>query len=285
VLVVGAERPHRDADAELAAAVALAGESDVAVVVVGTTEKLESEGVDRTTLALPGRQDELVSAVARANPRTIVVVNAGSPVEMPWRDEVAAILLVWFTGQELGSALTSILLDDMEPGGRLPTTWPQAMADVPVLSTTPTDGVLAYTEGRDIGYRAWLRAGAEPAYWFGHGLGYTTWAYDAVTAPDTITPGDDVAITVQVRNTGGRSGSEVVQAYLSDADDPDGRRLAAFARVAGSPGERLDVELTLPARAFQHWSDGRWATRGGPFTLHVGASVANILLTTQLPGG
>ena len=121
--------------------------SDVAVVVVGTTAEVESEGFDRTTLALPGRQDDLVRRVAAANPRTVVIVNAGSPVELPWADDVAAVLLAWFPGQEVGHALADVLLGAAEPGGRLPTTWPVVAADCPVLGTTPADGALAYDEG------------------------------------------------------------------------------------------------------------------------------------------
>ncbi len=122
-------------------------------------------------------------------------MNSGSPVELPWRDEVAAILLTWFPGQEAGHALADVLTGAEEPGGRLPTTWPAVLADAPVTATTPTGGELPYTEGVFIGYRAWEKAGTVPAYAFGHGLGYTTWAYDTVTAtPDTV--------TVRVRNTG-----------------------------------------------------------------------------------
>ena len=151
--------PRLIADEELAHAVELARTSDVAVVVVGTSEAVESEGMDRTSLALPGRQDELVRAVAAANPRTVVVVNAGAPVEMPWRNEVAAVLLVWFPGMEFGNALADVLLGTVEPGGRLPTTWPAAMAEAPILGTTPTDGRLDYTEGLHIGHRAYLADG------------------------------------------------------------------------------------------------------------------------------
>src|SRR5690606_18788958 len=170
-----------DESAEFDRAVAAAREADVAIVVVGTTERVESEGFDRTTLPLPGRQDALVRAVPAANPRTVGVVNAGAPVLLPWRDDVAAVLLSWFGGPDMSHALADVLLGAVEPGGRLPTTWPAAEADVPVLSTTPVDKRLPYTEGIHIGYRAWLRAGTTPAYPFGHGLGYTTWAYEDVT--------------------------------------------------------------------------------------------------------
>ena len=118
------EAPHGTDDEEMDAAVALAAGSDVAVVVVGTTAEVESEGFDRTSLALPGRQDELVRKVAAANPRTVVVVNSGAPVLLPWADEVGAVLLTWFGGQEFGNALADVLLGEAEPGGRLPTTWP-----------------------------------------------------------------------------------------------------------------------------------------------------------------
>ena len=179
----GTEPDAEDHDALIAEAAEAAAKADVALVVVGTNSMVESEGFDRDTLALPGRQDDLVSAVAAANPRTVVLVNAGSPVLMPWRDEVAAVLVGYFGGQEFGDAVADVLLGVVEPGGRLPTTWGATDEDVPVLSTTPVDGALAYTEGIHIGYRAWLKHDAAPAYWFGHGLGYTDIAVTDVSAP------------------------------------------------------------------------------------------------------
>ncbi len=154
--------PRRDPDELIAEAVAEARAADTAVVVVATTERVESEGFDRTDLALPGRQDDLVRAVAAANPNTVVVVNAGSPVEMPWREDVAAVLLTWFPGQEGGAALADVLTGAEEPGGRLPTTWPAVLADAPVTDVVPVDGELAYAEGPFIGYRAWDRSGRTP---------------------------------------------------------------------------------------------------------------------------
>jgi len=196
--------PRRtDAD-ELAAAVELARTSDVAVVIVGTSELEESEGFDRKKLALTGTQDDLVRRVAAVNPRTVVVVNAGAPVLMPWREQVGAVLVVWFPGQEAGDALADVLLGLVEPGGRLPTTWPAAQQYVPVLDTRPVDGRLVYDEGVHVGYRAWLRSGAEPAYWFGHGLGYTTWELSGLWV-------DGRTVSLDVRNTGGSRGRQVVQ--------------------------------------------------------------------------
>jgi len=273
----GTEPSDEDPSVLIDAAVAAARGADVAVVVVGTNSKVESEGYDRSSLALPGHQDDLVRAVAAANPNTVVVVNAGSPVEMPWRNDVAAVLLTWFGGQEYGNALADVLTGAREPGGRLPTTWPVAMADVPVLDVTPVDGKVSYDEGVHIGYRAWLRAGTEPAYPFGHGLGYTTWTIDGVTATPTVREGDVVIVTATVANTGGRAGKHVVQVYASresSAVDRPVRWLVGFAPVRLDAGESTEVSIEVPARAFAHW-DGAWAHESGTFTLHVGASVSD----------
>ncbi|WP_405533886.1 glycoside hydrolase family 3 C-terminal domain-containing protein [Streptomyces sp. NBC_00075] len=283
-LVIG--EPRLPADQQLARAVELAAASDVAVVVVGTTEAVESEGFDRTTLRLPGDQDALVHAVAAANPRTVVVVNSGAPVEMPWRDDVAAVLLAWFPGMELGNALADVLLGVAEPGGRLPTTWPARDEDVPVWNTTPRDGVLEYTEGLHIGHRAYLRAGTEPAYWFGHGLGYTTWEYEAFDVPAHVRPGEDLTVTVRLRNSGERRGKEVVQVYVarpdSDVERPE-LWLAGFAVVEAGPGEAMDVPVRIAARALQHWSVTRrqWRTESGAFLLSASRSAGRPILTDE----
>ena len=198
------------------------------------TRVVESEGYDRTSLALPGRQDDLVRAVAAANPRTVVLVNAGAPVLLPWRDQVAAVLVGYFGGQEFGHAVADVLLGAAEPGGRLPTTWPAAEADVPVLSTTPVDGVLDYAEGIHIGYRAWLRQDTAPAYWFGAGLGYTDIAVVGVDAPASASAGETFAVTVEVDNRGERDGKQVVQVYAERPDsavDRPVRWLVGFAPV------------------------------------------------------
>ena len=276
-LSLGYGAPVGTADELLAEAAAVARACDVAVVVVGTTEEVESEGFDRTTLALPGRQDELVRRVAAANPRTVVVVNAGSPVELPWADDVAAVLLAWFPGQEAGHALADVLLGTAEPGGRLPTTWPVVAADCPVLSTTPADGRLAYDEGVFIGYRAWDRTGVAPRYAFGHGLGYTTWSYEQVRAePDRV--------TVTVRNTGTRAGREVVQVYVgpvaADASSPR-RWLAGFASVTADPGQSQTVSIELPERTWQVW-DGGWSTVAGEYRIEAAHSLGDIRLTTAI---
>lgn len=283
-----ADPPRRDPDDELAAAVELAKNCDAAVVVVGTTAEIESEGFDRASLALPGRQDELVAAVAEVNPRTVVIVNAGGPVLLPWREDVAAVLLSWFPGQEAGDGLADVLFGAEEPGGRLPTTWGAAHADVPVLDTAPRDGVLEYAEGLHIGYRAWLKgAGAEPMYWFGHGLGYTAWEYESVEVPGHIGAGEPFTAQVRLRNTGGRAGREVVQVYLAreaSALDRPVRWLAGYAAVEAEPGEAVTCRITVQPRALQHWSvehDG-WLTEPGEFTVLAGRSVADLPLSAAV---
>ncbi|MBT1674292.1 glycoside hydrolase family 3 protein [Curtobacterium flaccumfaciens] len=280
----GTEPSDDDPAVLIEAAVDAARGADVAVVVVGTNSKVESEGYDRSSLALPGHQDDLVRAVAAANPNTVVVVNAGSPVEMPWRNDVAAVLLTWFGGQEYGNALADVLTGAQEPGGRLPTTWPVAMADVPVLDVTPVDGKVAYDEGVHVGYRAWLRAGTDPAYPFGHGLGYTTWSIDGVSATPTVREGDAVIVTATVANTGDRAGKHVVQVYASRAEsavDRPVRWLVGFAPVRLAAGASTEVSIEVPARAFAHW-DGSWQYDSGTFTLHVGASVVDDAGTASL---
>ena len=275
------EPPHGSDDEEIAAAASLAAANDVAVVVVGTTAEVESEGFDRTSLSLPGRQDELVRRVIAANPRTVVVVNSGAPVLLPWAGDAAAVLLCWFGGQESGNALADALLGTVEPGGRLPMTWPASEEGLP--STQPADGVLDYREGLFIGYRAFDRDGREPLFPFGHGTGYTSWSYESMTVPDgAAQAGGGAAVCVQVRNTGPRRGREVVQVYASRPDsavERPARWLAGFAAVDADPGETVEVGILLPERVFQHWSDAGWVLEPGAFTLSVGPSSASLPLT------
>ena len=276
-LTLGYGAPAAGADELLAEAEAAASAADVAIVVVGTTDEVESEGFDRTTLALPGRQDELVRRVAAVNPRTVVVVNAGSPVELPWADDVAAVLLVWFPGQEAGHALADVLLGAAEPGGRLPTTWPVSEADCPVLSVTPSDGVLSYAEDLFIGYRAFDRAGTAPRYSFGHGHGYTSWEYEGLAV-------DGLRVTVTVRNTGDRAGRDVVQLYASPVTPGDSRPrrwLAGFASVTAGPGEAVTTTITVPERAFQVFDNG-WRTVPGEYVIQAARSLADVRQSTTI---
>lgn len=276
--------PGPTAEEELDAAAAAARDADVAVVVVGTTHEVESEGYDRADLALPGNQDALVRRVLAANPRTVVVVNAGAPVLLPWYDDAPAVLWAWLPGQEAGTGLADVLTGVTEPSGRLPWTLPARAGDVPVPHAIPVRGVVDYAEGLDVGYRAWERrldAGSEPAAPFGHGLGWTTWDHeDAVVLP--LDAEEDVVVRVTVRNTGSRPGREVVQVYVSPpagtaTTDPARpvRWLGGFAVVDAAPGERATAEVRVPRRALQTWdaTAGGWTTPPGTYRLTVSRSV------------
>jgi beta-glucosidase len=263
----------------LAEAVEAARASDVAVVVVGSADGTESEGYDRETMALPGRQDELVSRVAAVNPATIVVVNSGMPVLMNWVDKVAAIVQMWFPGQAGGEALADVLLGVAEPGGRLPVTIPRAESDLAVRRARPKGGELAYSEGLLVGYRGYDRRNREPLFCFGHGLGYTWWEYEsaAVATGQSLRPGQDLTVAVKVRNSGDRAGREVIQAYLEGPGDDPGRplrTLAAFAPVSAEPGDRAEARLTVPARAFMRFDPVAKEWRGAPgaYTVRIGRS-------------
>jgi len=269
-------------------AVTAAAGADVAVVVVGSADGTESEGYDRETLVLPGRQDELVRRVAAANHCTVVVVNSGMPVLMPWADEVAAILQVWFPGQAFGEALADCLVGIAEPGGRMPVSLPRVEADSPVLHARPAAGELTYAEGLLVGYRGYDRSGTTPLFCFGHGLGYTDWTYESLAASaGSVAAGDDLAVAVAVRNSGERPGREVVQLYLEGPGDDPGRPirvLADFATVGAGPGERVEARLSVPGRAFASFDESRaeWAWRPGTYTLHAGRSSRDLRLSTSV---
>ncbi|MCX5127698.1 glycoside hydrolase family 3 C-terminal domain-containing protein [Streptomyces sp. NBC_00193] len=285
--IVAAAAPEPEAAAALAEAVRAARDADAVIVVVGTTEHTETEGHDRADLSLGGHQDELVRAVAAVNRRTIAVVNSGGPVELPWRDEAGAVLLTWFPGQEAGAGLADILFGDAEPGGRLPTTWAAALTDAHVTHAHPVDGRLAYDDGVHIGHRAWLRTGRRPAYWFGHGLGYTTWEYDAVRAPAEVTAGSSFTVRVQVRNAGDRPGREVVQVYLARPESTVERPVrwfAGYAAVHAEAGAPATAVVEVPARALRHWSEaeGAWRTEPGTYRILVGRSAGDLAWSGSL---
>ncbi len=273
----------------VADAAAVAAGADVAVVVVGTTDEWETEGEDRTTMALPGRQDELVAAVAAANPNTVVVVNAGSPVTMPWLGEVAAVAQVWFPGGEIGNVVADVLLGLAEPGGRLPMTIPRRLEDTPAFLSHPGDhGVARYTEGLFVGYRWYDARDVEPLFPFGHGLGYTTWSYGAATVTGSVDEG--VTVVVPVTNTGLRPGTTVVQCYVSaHADGPrrPPRELAAFAKVHAEPGATVEATLAIGSRAFATWHplEHRWHVAPGAYRLCVGPSSRELVVAGSVIAG
>ncbi|WP_162941783.1 beta-glucosidase [Desertimonas flava] len=265
-------------------AVAAAAAADAAVVVVGLDGFWETEGRDRDMFELPGRQDELVRAVAARNPRTVVVVNAGSPVAMPWADDAPAILHAGYPGELFGRGVAGVIFGDASPSGKLAVTWPARLADGAAHTDhsagpaegEPDDGPhVVYDEGVHLGHRHFDRHGIEPLFAFGHGLGYTTFAYGeptvAASGPGTV------VIELPVANTGDRAGVEVVQLYASwpesDADRPV-RQLQGFARVEVGPGATATASFTLRADELARWDpDGhRWVVDDGPITVTFGAS-------------
>ena len=284
-LAVGFEPTLAESEELIADAADAARGADLAIVVVGTNSRIESEGSDRDTLALPGRQDDLVDAVIAANPNTIVLVNSGAPVLMPWHERTAALAITYFGGQEYGNAVADVLAGVREPGGRLPTTWPRAQADVPILNVTPDNGIVRYDEGIHIGYRAWLKAAKTPAYPFGFGLGYTTWSLSGVETEAFAADGTAL-VHVTIRNTGERGGKQVVQLYASRDDsaiDRPVRWLAGWAIVRAAAGETTTVSIRLDARSLAHWDDG-WKIEAGEFTLDVGFSVDHLEIRSSIVG-
>ncbi|WP_049570585.1 beta-glucosidase [Nocardiopsis sp. SBT366] len=279
--------PGMTVEEEIQEAVRAAEAADVAVVVVGTNDEVESEGYDRPTLDLPGSQDELVRRVSAANPNTVVVVNAGAPVLLPWLDEVPAVLWSWFGGHEYGHALADTLTGRSEPTGRLPWTLPRDHDDVPIMDTRPVGGVITYDEGVFVGHRAYDRDGVEPHRPFGFGLGYTDWEITgAALAADSLGAGtlvdglapEPLTVAVTLTNTGARPGRHVVQVYVEPPADGGPTRpvrsLAAFASVHAAPGEEATVSLELPPRSLAVWDPvaHSWRTPEGTYHLAVGSS-------------
>jgi beta-glucosidase len=274
-------------------AVAVAAAADYAIVCIGTTAEWETEGEDRWGLDLPGRQDELVSAVARANPRTVVVLQTGGPVAMPWLDAVPAVVQAWFPGQEAGHAIADVLLGKTEPGGRLPQTFPRSLDDDPTHPLTrdvqyPGAGrKVEYREGLFTGYRHVDRAGTQPLFPFGFGLGYASFELsDLVAAPASLRSGETLSIAVTVNNTSARAGSTVVQVYVRDLaaslERPD-KELKAFAKVHLDAGQAQAVQLTLDMRSLAYFDDAQqaWVAEAGEFELLVGQSSADLPLRAR----
>ena len=266
-------------------AVDLAAQADVAIIVAGLTNEWESEGFDRQDMALVGRQNELISRVAAANPRTVVVLNVGSPVEMPWLAEVPAVLQQWYGGQEAGNALADVLFGDVTPSGKLPTTFPVRLEDNPAYLNFPGEnGRVHYGEGLFVGYRYYDKKKVEPLFPFGHGLSYTTFAYENLRLnSETFGPGDEIEVSVDVTNTGPRAGQEVVQVYVRDVASRLVRplqELKAFAKIHLEPGECRTVSLKLTGQSLAYYDPAvsDWVVEPGEFVVRVGSSSRDVRL-------
>lgn len=280
-------------DRAIAEAVQAARDAETALVFIGRNGEWDTEGSDLPGIALPGRQNELVEAVAAVNPRTVVVLQTGGPVEMPWVDNVAAVLQAWYPGQEAGNAIADVLTGAAEPGGRLPQTFPMRWADNPAHSQDREvypglDGKVRYEEGVFVGYRHYDRVGMTPLYPFGFGLGYTTFELSDLSVDDSRFETDgDVAVTLNVTNTGARAGTTVVQLYVSDdksAEPRPAKELKAFAKLHLNAGETQAVSWSLDARAFAWYRETahHWLVEAGTFTLRIGQSSADLPLSAEL---
>jgi beta-glucosidase len=286
-LRVGADKPLGEVALEHAAQTA-AGAA-VALLFVGLSGEWDSEGQDRPTLALPGRQDALIERVAAANPNTVVVLQSGGPVAMPWLDKVAAVVQAWYPGQECGNAIADVLLGRTEPGGRLPQSFPKRLKDAPAYLHYPGEnGRVRYGEGLFIGYRYYDARDIEPLFPFGFGLSYTSFTYSNLRLSSTeLAPDEALTVALEVTNTGARPGSEVVQLYVRDLESrllrPE-KELKGFAKVRLAPGETKTVTLRLDMRALSYFDDAHslWIAEPGDFEVLVGASSRDIRLRERL---
>jgi beta-glucosidase len=266
-------------------AAALAASSSVAVVFASD---FEAEGSDLTSIDLGSTDDNLISAVAAANPNTIVVLNTGSAVTMPWLSQVKGVLEAWYPGQEDGTAIAALLFGTVNPSGHLPVTFPASLSQVPASTTAQwpgQNGTVQYSEGIDVGYRWYDSQGLTPLFPFGYGLSYTTFSFSNLKV-GTLPDGGAATVTATVTNTGSRAGADVAQLYVSDpaaAGQPP-RQLEGFQRVSLAPGASQTVQFQLTQNNLQYWNSttSTWATATGSYGVEVGDSDASLPLTGTL---
>ncbi|MBV8577602.1 MAG: glycoside hydrolase family 3 C-terminal domain-containing protein, partial [Acetobacteraceae bacterium] len=254
-------------------AVAAAKAADAVALVVGENQDSALESADRTSTRLPPEQERLIEQVCAANPRTMVILNAAHATDLACAEQAAALMCVWFPGQEFGPALAAVLAGELEPGGRLPVTFAREERDYPIFDLTPVKHDLVYETEPVIGYRHFNGKGIEPRFAFGEGFGYATFAFEGLRI-------EGRRLEVTVRNTSERAGKEVVQVYVRP---PAGvgtgaLELKAFAPIwLGAQTSQL-VGLELDDRAVRHWSDGRWQITSGEYEVRVGHSIRDLPL-------
>ena len=275
--------PDPAQDERLAKAVELARRSPVALVFAGMGESFESEGGDRPHMDLPGGQNELIQAVAEANPNTVVVLNAGSPVHMPWINQVKAVLLAYYPGLEGGRAVARLLTGQVNPSGKLPVSFPHRLEDTPAYLYYPGQRQVFYGEGIFVGYRYYDTREVPVLFPFGHGLSYTSFEYSQLELPAQARIGETVVVSLQVSNTGVRPGAEVVQLYVGDPQSSlprPAKELKGFRKVVLQPGESQTLSFRLNNRAFAFYDPLRkdWLVEPGMFEILVGSSSADLRL-------
>lgn len=276
-------------------AVATANESDYTIAVIGLNEEWESEGYDRQTMTLPGRQDELVEALLTKtnNPNSVIIVNqSGSAVEMPWADKASTLLQAWYGGQEAGNALADVLLGHVDPSGRLPFTWPKQYADLHFRESREVwpgvDGRVKYDEGCNVGYRWFQKHKLQPQWWLGHGLGYSSFETKVVHV--TERPNVALYLHIRVENTGSMQGREVIQVYTWRDDQSTAKELSAFDKTSLlMPGDKEAMLVQVQLRDMARWRNGHWSLEQGAYSVGIGQnagtvheSVATIVVAEEL---
>lgn len=272
-------------EALIAEAVETARGAEAAVIFAGLPDSFESEGHDRSTLSIPESQNRLIDAVCTVQPRTVVVFHGGSPVVLPWRDKVSAILYMYLGGQNVGAASVDLLFGDVNPSGKLAETFPLRLEDTPCFLDFPGSGAeTQYSEGVYIGYRWYEKRAIPVEYPFGHGLSYTAFSYSNMqTSREHMQDTDQLSVSVDVKNVGSRAGKEIVQLYVAPVGERRQMRpvkeLKGFQKIFLEPGETRTVTFELDKRSFAYYNKelGDWYVESGEFDLLAGSSSVNIL--------
>ena len=267
-------------------ALEVASAADQVILIVGTNSDWETEGNDRSDFNLPVNQNHLVEEVLRVNPNTLVVLNTGSPVKMPWADKAEAIMQTWFAGQEFGNALVDIITGEINPSGRLPTSFPKNIEDTPAFNSYPgKDLQMNYDEKLLVGYRWYDKKNIKTLFPFGHGLSYTNFEYSDLEVDVRAT--NMASCKFSVRNTGQVAGIETAQCYVSfktiDDSEPE-KTLQGFSKIALNPNDESSIEINLNSRNFSSWNVAKrsWEVRAGSYEILIGSSAENILLQTTI---
>ena len=263
-----------------------ASHADDVILIVGTNSDWETEGNDRADFNLPANQNKLIEAILEANQNTVVVINTGSPIHMPWEKKAKAIIQTWFAGQEFGNALVDILSGEVNPSGKLPTTFPVKIEDTPAYKNYPgKDLQMNYDEKLLVGHRWYEANSMKPLFCFGHGLSYTSFNYQNLE----VTTSSDFVVTCkfEIQNTGDISGLEIAQCYVGFASPLPGepyKTLQGFIKEEIGANELKKVEIKLGPRNFSYWSveTNTWQIREGSYQILIGSSSENILLQTNI---
>ena len=264
----------------------VASEADAVILIVGTNSDWETEGNDRADLNLPTNQNALIDAVLNTNKNTALIINTGSPVNIPWSNKAKAILQTWFAGQEFGNALFDILSGEINPSGKLPTSFPVRIEDTPAFKSYPgKDLQMNYHEKLLVGYRWYEKQSIHPLFCFGHGLSYTKFKYKNLEI--NIEDNKEVSCKFSIKNTGEISGAEIAQCYLrytKNLENEPSKTLQGFCKVNIDANDEKNVEIRLTQRNFSYWSidTKSWQIRDGSYEILIGSSVENIHLKSSI---